>query len=92
MTKKQKKEIQKSRTENKNEAALILCNDEHNTFDHVIDSLMIICKHNEIQAVQCTYLAHSKGEAQIENGSVEYMKNLKKELNNMGLTAFVEKI
>ena len=92
MTQKQKKEIQKSKIGSKNEAVLILCNDDHNTFDHVIESLIRICKHDEIQAVQCTYLAHSKGEAQVESGLAIQMESLKKELIKSGLIAIVEKI
>ena len=41
--------------------ALIVYNDDVNTFDFVIDSLVKICDHNTIQAEQCAYLIHFTG-------------------------------
>ncbi|HPS84363.1 MAG TPA: ATP-dependent Clp protease adaptor ClpS [Bacteroidales bacterium] len=41
--------------------SLILMNDDVNTFDHVIDSLIEICNHNEEQAEQCALITHLKG-------------------------------
>ncbi len=40
---------------------LIVYNDDFNTFDHVIDALIKVCKHDPIQAEQCTFLIHYKG-------------------------------
>jgi len=42
---------------------LIVYNDDYNTFDHVIDSLMKVCRHKPIQAEQCTWLYITKGNA-----------------------------
>ena len=40
---------------------LIVINDDYNTFDHVINSLIKVVKHTPIQAEQCTWLVHYKG-------------------------------
>ena len=41
-------------------SSLILHNDEVNTFDYIIDSLIEVCNHNEIQAEQSATIAHYK--------------------------------
>ena len=48
--------------------ALFLINDDYNTFDHVIDCLVAICDHDEIQAEQCAVLVHYKGSCEIAIG------------------------
>ena len=40
---------------------IILYNDDGNTFDHVIECLIKICKHESEQAEQCAYIVHYKG-------------------------------
>ena len=40
---------------------LVVYNDDVNTFDHVIDSLIDICNHSEEQAEQCAMIVHFKG-------------------------------
>ena len=42
---------------------LIIYNDDFNTFDHVIDSLVKVCKHEVIQAEQCTWIIHYIGKS-----------------------------
>jgi len=44
---------------------LIVFNDHVNSFDHVIDSLVKVCKHDMIQAEQCTWLVHYTGKCQV---------------------------
>ena len=53
---------------------IIIYNDDINTFDWVIASLIELCKHSPIQAEQCTLLIHLKGKASVKEG-------LKKRLN-----------
>lgn len=43
---------------------LIVYNDDVNTFDHVINTLIKVCKHSPEQAEQCTLLVHYKGNVQ----------------------------
>ncbi len=53
---------------------LIVWNDEVNTFDWVIDTLMDICGHEREQAEQCAMLIHTKGKYAVKNGSYEVLK------------------
>lgn len=69
---------------------LILHNDDFNTFDWVIETLMEVCKHSAEQAEQCAYIVHYKGKCQVKNGSEKDMERLCKVLLQRGLTATVE--
>ena len=53
---------------------LIVWNDEVNTFDWVIDTLMDICGHERVQAEQCAMLIHTKGKYAVKNGSYDILK------------------
>lgn len=55
------------------EYQLILWNDEVNTFDWVITSLIEICDHSPEQAEQCALLVHYKGKCAVKNGSFELL-------------------
>lgn len=48
---------------------LIVWNDEVNTFEWVIATLMAVCGHQKEQAEQCTMLIHYKGKCAVKNGS-----------------------
>ncbi len=48
---------------------LVLHNDDHHTFEYVIECLIEVCGHNTVQAEQCTYLVHFKGRCEILKGS-----------------------
>lgn len=69
---------------------LILHNDDYNTFDWVIESLVEICKHNTEQAEQCAYIVHYRGKCQVKHGDEEMMNKLHAALVQRGLTATVE--
>jgi len=47
---------------------LILHNDDVHDFDFVIHSLIDVCKHDSVQAEQCTFLVHYKGKCDIKKG------------------------
>ena len=53
---------------------LIIWNDEVNTFDWVIDTLIDICGHERVQAEQCAMLIHTKGKYAVKNGSYDILK------------------
>jgi ATP-dependent Clp protease adaptor protein ClpS len=72
------------------ERNLILHNDEVNTFDHVIDSLMDICEHDFVQAEQCTFIVHYKGKCDVKKGSYDLLKSMKEGLIEKGLTATID--
>ncbi len=70
--------------------ALILYNDDVNTFDFVIESLIKVCKHDLLQAEQCTYLVHYKGKCLVKNGSFAKLKPMYDGLLDRGLSAKIE--
>lgn len=72
------------------ETKLILHNDDYNTFDWVIESLVEVCKHSTEQAEQCAYIVHYRGKCQVKHGEKEKMERLHKALVQRGLTATVE--
>ena len=69
---------------------IILYNDDFNTFDFVIESLIKICKHDTIQAEQCTFLVHYKGKCSVKKGSYEELEPMCTALLGRGLTAEIE--
>lgn len=70
-----------------NQHTLVLHNDEVNTFDFVIDSLVHVCKHSLIQAEQCTWLVHFKGKCEVKSGTFEFLKPMCTALLDRGLSA-----
>ena len=69
---------------------IILYNDEFNTFDFVIESLIKVCKHEALQAEQCTFLVHYKGKCSVKKGSYEELEPICTALLERGLTAEIE--
>jgi len=68
---------------------LILFNDEFNTFDHVIKSLVEVCGHDPVQAEQCTIITHYKGSCEVRAGDRRMLNNMKSKLKARGLEAIV---
>jgi ATP-dependent Clp protease adaptor protein ClpS len=52
---------------------IILYNDDVNTFDHVIETLISVCKHTAEQAEQCAILVHYKGKCTVKTGSLDVL-------------------
>ncbi len=61
-------------TETENSYSLIVWNDEVNTFEWVIETLVDICGHQQEQAEQCAMLIHTKGKYAVKNGSYKILK------------------
>lgn len=66
---------------------LVLHNDDVNTFDFVIESLIAICHHTPIQAEQCTWLVHFKGKCDVKSGSFYFLEPMCTALLDRGLSA-----
>lgn len=66
---------------------IILHNDDVNTFDFVIDSLVDICEHTLEQAEQCAMLVHYKGKCGVKTGEYDELKPKCSELQRLGLSA-----
>ena len=69
---------------------LILHNDDVNTFDHVIASLVDICKHDIHQAEQCAYIVHFNGKCDVKSGSFDYLQPMKEKLTSKGLSVTID--
>lgn len=69
---------------------IVLYNDDINTFDHVIDTLIKVCKHTSEQAEQCAILVHYKGRCTVKTGSFDELKPLCTQLLEAGLSAEIE--
>ena len=57
-----------------NEHQLVLFNDDVNTFDHVVETLIRVCGHTLEQAEQCSIIVHYKGKCTVKTGSYEELK------------------
>lgn len=66
---------------------LVVFNDDVNTFDHVINTLVKVCKHTHEQAEQCTILIHFKGKCTVKNGSFEFLKPMRDSICKAGIDA-----
>ena len=69
---------------------IVLFNDEHNTFDWVIKSLVEVCDHTHAQAEQCAMIVHFRGKYGIKSGEKKDMINRCIALLDRGLTAEVQ--
>ncbi|HMI08461.1 MAG TPA: ATP-dependent Clp protease adaptor ClpS [Flavobacterium sp.] len=66
---------------------IVLYNDDVNTFDHVIDTLIDVCRHTSEQAEQCALLVHYKGKCTVKTGSYDELKPQCSQLLEAGLSA-----
>ena len=66
---------------------IVLHNDDVNTFDHVIETLIRVCKHEALQAEQCALLVHYKGKCTVKTGTIEELKPQCTALLDAGLSA-----
>ena len=66
---------------------IVLFNDEVNTFDHVIETLVDVCKHSYEQAEQCSLLVHYKGKCTVKTGVYEELEPQCTQLLKAGLSA-----
>ena len=66
---------------------IILFNDEVNTFDHVIKTLIEVCEHTPQQAEQCSLIVHYKGKCSVKRGSYDELEPKCIRLHAAGLSA-----
>jgi ATP-dependent Clp protease adaptor protein ClpS len=72
--------------------ALVVYNDDVNTFDWVIESLVKVCRHTPEQAEQCSILIHFKGKCAVKHGEETELIPMKEALLERGITAKVEEV
>ena len=66
---------------------IVLYNDDVNTFDHVIETLIYACEHTSEQAEQCSLLVHYKGKCTVKTGVYDDLKPRCSKLLEAGLSA-----
>lgn len=66
---------------------IVLFNDEVNTFDHVIDTLIYACEHTPEQAEQCSIIVHYNGKCTVKTGPYEELEPRCSKLIQAGLSA-----
>lgn len=69
------------------ERDLMVYNDDFNTFVHVTNTLVKVCKHTVQQAEQCTWLIHYKGKCSVKKGTYEELKPMKDGICEAGIDA-----
>ncbi|MES1197648.1 MAG: ATP-dependent Clp protease adaptor ClpS [Chitinophagaceae bacterium] len=70
--------------------SLIVWNDEVNTFEWVIETLIEVCGHSYEQAEQCSYFIHYRGKYAVKEGSYDDLKPLCDAITERGINATVE--
>ena len=73
------------------EHQIILYNDDFNTFDHVIQTLISVCDHTPVQAEQCTLIVHYKGKCSVKSGTLIDLKPRLKKMVDAKLSAEIIK-
>jgi len=66
---------------------LVVFNDDVNTFDHVINTLMRVCSHTLEQAEQCTLIIHHKGKCNVKKGSFDFLSPMRDAICEAGIDA-----
>ena len=84
------KHLPESLEETKNQDKIVIFNDDVNTFDHVIDCLIMYCEHEPLQAEQCALIIHNNGRCEVKTGDYEELKPICSFLLEEGLSAQIE--
>ena len=69
---------------------LVVWNDEVNTFDWVIITLVEVCDHSYEQAEQCAWVIHTKGKYAVKNGTYDDLKPMCDAITDRGIGATIE--
>lgn len=69
---------------------IIIWNDDVNTFEWVIETLIDICGHTHEQAEQCAYIIHHRGKYAVKNGSYDDLRPMCDAILDRGISATLE--
>lgn len=69
---------------------IVVFNDDVNTFEHVIVSLMDICEHNALQAEQCAMMVHYNGKCSVKRGTYNKLRAKCEALLDRGINAEIQ--
>ena len=70
--------------------SLVVWNDEVNSFDWVIQTLIEVCHHSMEQAEQCAMIIHTQGKYAVKRGSYEELKPMCDAITERGIGATIE--
>lgn len=68
---------------------LVVFNDDYNTFEHVIETLVDVCGHSLHQADQCTHIIHYKGKCSVKKGDFDTLAPMRNDICRRGISAEV---
>lgn len=66
---------------------IVLFNDDVNTFDFVIETLIDVCDHTPEQAEQCSLIVHYNGKCTVKTGEYKDLEPRCSKLLRAGLSA-----
>ena len=69
---------------------IIVWNDDVNTFEWVIETLIEVCGHSYEQAEQCAYIIHFSGRYAVKNGTYEDLRPMVDAILDRGISATLE--
>ena len=72
--------------------SLVIHNDDYNSFDFVIETLIEFCGHEPLQAEQCTFIIHYSGKCAVKTDMFSKLQPIWAKIINLGLTATIEDI
>lgn len=81
--------LEEEEVDTQEEWALVVFNDDVNTFEHVTQTLIEVCQHTPEQAEQCTWIIHFKGKCKVKNGSFDELASMRNTICNRGISAEV---
>jgi ATP-dependent Clp protease adaptor protein ClpS len=77
-------------TDTEDPFSLIVWNDEVNTFEWVIETLVDVCGHSIEQAEQCAMIIHTKGKYAVKQGAYDELKPICDAITDRGIGATIE--
>jgi len=69
---------------------IIVWNDEVNSFDWVIETLVDVCGHSFEQAEQCAMIIHHNGKYAVKEGDIDDLKPMCEAISERGISATIE--
>jgi ATP-dependent Clp protease adaptor protein ClpS len=72
------------------ERALLVLNDDFNTFHFVIDTLIKVCGHSREQAEQCTMIIHHRGKCAVKHGLYDDLLPMRNAITDRGIGAIID--
>ncbi|MDY0217028.1 MAG: ATP-dependent Clp protease adaptor ClpS [Bacteroidales bacterium] len=81
------KPISGQKNKQKLQNQLVLLNDDVNSFDYVVETLIEICEHDPLQAEQCAWITHHKGKCVVKQGEKRKLISMRRSIIDRGLSA-----